>query len=158
MKSLLTVISEFAWAQISSKSVLTAEETEVCDGVNFNRCYFNQLCSSLLSHQSLCITPISPNLTTSMPRRPLSLVGINPSDIVSNPGVHTRIPSLSTSLAPTNRTSQDTSASDGDGSTRVTRARVLARSSGTEHVVCDGRSTVLGTASSARDNRDGDVA
>lgn len=86
------------------------------------------------------------------------LVGVDPVDEVANAAVDTRVVGLRTAVAPGNETLQHIRGVN-DGAAGVTRARVLATGceAGAEHVVGDGRGSVLGAAGGAGDDGDGDL-
>lgn len=86
------------------------------------------------------------------------LVGVDPADELANASVDTGVVSLSTAVAPGDETLQNLGGVD-NGAARVARARVLATCSetGAEHVGGDCRGTVLGLASGARDDGDGNL-
>jgi hypothetical protein len=86
-------------------------------------------------------------------------VGVDESEKSRQTSVDTRLTGLSTSITPRNGTNQSLASID-NGATAVTLARVLASGSQTsaEHGVGDLRRAVVGTAISAGDDRNGDLA
>lgn len=100
--------------------------------------------------------PILPPTSTAAIRT--RSVRVNPVHEWTNVGVNTSVASASTSIPPAHNTSQHSGAGDGDGSTRVAGARVLAGRGGAEHVGRDGRGAVLRAAGGAGHDRDGHVA
>jgi hypothetical protein len=77
----------------------------------------------------------------------------------ANSSVNSREVGLGATLAPGDNANQSAAGGVDDGTAAVSLARVLATLSqaSTEHVGGDSRSTILGSAGCARDNRDGDL-